>query len=64
MSDASFGQIQGDKLEVGKQGRGLSGSKGASTCLITPASSLTKASGDHGACEGIDHMMMGISIAY
>jgi len=63
MSDASFGLIQGDKLEVGKQGRGLSGSKGASTCLITPAS-LTKQSGDHGACEVIEHMMMGISIAY
>ena len=55
-------QIQGDKLEVGKQGRGLSGSKGACIRLLT-SGALTKASGDHGACEGIEHMMMGISIA-
>jgi hypothetical protein len=44
-------------LEVGKQERALSGSKGASICLATLLSQCNKriiirASGVHGACEG------------
>jgi hypothetical protein len=45
-------------LEVGKQERALSGSKGASICLATLLLSqcnkriIIRASGVHGACEG------------
>jgi hypothetical protein len=61
MSFAGLRQIQGDKLDVGKQARGLSGSKGASIWLIAIAAGfcwLTKQVGDNGACERIEHMMI------